>query len=110
MLSLHQNHSSSPRTRTPVKLHPRLEQLNRELASEKRYDYLYAHHGGQRFRVCVFRNEDYKFFATTSVGKYSFREQASSPAGAFRMLGIAVRVRIATLPSAEREILFQGGK
>lgn len=110
MLSVSQNHSSSPRTRTPVKLHPRLEQLNRELASEKSYDYLYANHGGLKVRVCVFRNEDYKFFATTSVGRYSFREQGSSPSGAFRMLGIAVRVHIATLPSAERQKLIQGGK
>lgn len=110
MNSLHQ--PTAKRTNRPIPLHERLQQLNRDLSPEqpKSFEYLFAVHSGLRIKVCVFRNGDAKFFATCSLGNRSFREQGFSPSEAFNRLTIALRVHIATRPSAERQRLLGGAQ
>lgn len=98
------------RTIEQPELPERLQRLNRELGPDqtKTFDYLYAIHDGLRFRVCVMRDEDNKFFATTQIGTKAFRIEGGSPSGAFWMLSITMRVHLASLLSSERQQFLTG--
>jgi len=47
-----------PNRKTPL-VPERLERLNRELTKQKRFDHVYATHGGFRLRVCVERCDEH---------------------------------------------------
>lgn len=98
----------SQRPRPVLELPNRLLRLNRELGKErtKSHDTIYATRRGVRFPVCVMRDEDNNFFATTQVGDRVMKSQGGSPSGAFYMLTIAMHVYLAQLPSVERERLM----
>lgn len=107
--------SSSDRGEKPqAKLAPKCERLNRldrELMQEKTkdFDYLYAIRDGLRIKICVMRDEDNHCFATATLGKQSFRCGGGySPSGAYLILSVALRVHLASLTQAERDLLLAG--
>ena len=85
-------------------LHPRLEQLNRELKIErtKSFDYLNLIGRGFRIRACVLRDEDGKVFATAQVGK-AYRIQGPSPTTALTLLKAAIMRDLNWARHAEKE-------
>lgn len=98
--------------RTAKPLHERLQQLDRELAREraKAFDYLIAVRKGLKIRVCIMRDEDGRFYATSSIGRRAFRAAGVMPSDAYRNLSIEMRVHLASLPSRERAEIFESAK
>lgn len=99
---------TASRTRRTRSLYPRLEQLNFELMRKqtKQFDYVFVVGNGYRFRVCVMRNADGNFSATTQVGPRAMRhDSVSSPASAVQMLAIEIKAYIASRPERERHFL-----
>lgn len=95
------------RPRSNYQLPERLQRLNRELGDErtKDFDYLYAVHCGLRIRVCVLRNEDGRFFATTQLGKKAYRRGGGiglRPSDAFIILMTTLTIAIAEMTYHER--------
>lgn len=100
------NRSQRP---SPVNELPnRLLRLNRELGRErtKSYDTVYATRKGVRFPVCVMRDEDNNFIATTQIGDRVLKSHGPSPSGAFYMLTISMHVYLAQLPTEKRNKLM----
>lgn len=85
-------------------LHPRLEQLNRELKAEKTksFDYINLVGRGFRIRACVMRDEDGRFFASAQSGK-AYRVQGPSPSTALTLLKATIMRDANWMRHAEKE-------
>lgn len=92
--------------KTTRPLHPRLEQLDREMMRErtKQYDHLYAVGRGFRFRVSILRDGDGKFFATTQLGR-AYRVQGPTPSSAVAILKAKITATLNWMAYAEKEAI-----
>lgn len=62
--------------------HPRIDRLDREMMNEgKRFDYIWLTHRGERYRVCVERQEDGTLFASTKCVGRVLRVTHETPSG-----------------------------
>ena len=88
-------------------IHPRLDQLNRELYVErtKTFDYVYATGKGLKVRCCVMVDEDMKCMATAQFGGRAYKEYGTSPAGAYLSLSIRLKVAFAEMPAAKKAMV-----
>lgn len=87
----------------------RLQQLDHELmtARTKDFDYFFAVRRGLRVRICVMRDVDDKFWATTQLGKRAYRTGGNTPSLAFWHLSTAIKVALASMKAIDREALRQ---
>jgi len=100
---IHRN--DRPKRQLPPK-HPRLLKLDQDLMKDQSrdFDYINLCGPGFRLRVCVMRDLDGRFFASTQCGK-AYRVEGGSPSGAVRMLQIGLHRDLAWMRNAERETL-----
>lgn len=110
------NTQSNPQRRRPrpQPIHPRLAQLNHDLAKTKckSFDYVYAVVSGVRVRMCVSRNVDDHFSATAQIGPRAFRYNSANggPATAIQMLAVEMKCYIATRTERERYFLIEDSR